>query len=339
MSSAVDSPLPQAAFYYPGPMWSSDSWIKSATLFFDKIALLVPDYMKDRPHRLDPAIAAGLEDAGLLTILSPERLVDKAATERLAAELADVIASGVLDDLPAGGAFAELSMSRLGYAGDHDLAHMIFEELQRRGLARRSEDGVSIPLHPMVRSLVLVMLAQILKAGGPAAGLDLNPATDKPEVLRALSELIGATAPAGPGAVVQVDLEFVAPDLSSVPVDELLDFRARHGAEYKAYARGLRSIVRDLDGADPDQRAGILADRREALDATADVLRRGPLKDIVTTGAMALGVVAGIAGIAEGSTVSGAAGAAAALWGAAASAPRSSPEHFSYLFALRREMP
>jgi hypothetical protein len=42
--------------------------------------------------------------------------------------------------------------------------------LETRGLARGSEDAVSIPMHPMVRSLVLVLLAQILKEGGASAG-------------------------------------------------------------------------------------------------------------------------------------------------------------------------
>jgi hypothetical protein len=33
--------------------------VKSLALFFDEIALLVPDYMRDRPQLLDPAIVAG----------------------------------------------------------------------------------------------------------------------------------------------------------------------------------------------------------------------------------------------------------------------------------------
>jgi len=44
-------------------------------------------------------------------------------------------------------------MSRLGYYGDDSLARMIFEELKKRGLAKDSEDKVSIPMHPKVRSL------------------------------------------------------------------------------------------------------------------------------------------------------------------------------------------
>jgi hypothetical protein len=61
--------------------------------------------MRDRPQFLDPAIVAGLEDAGLLRILSPEALVDDKAAEQLASTLADVIASGALDELPDTGPF------------------------------------------------------------------------------------------------------------------------------------------------------------------------------------------------------------------------------------------
>jgi hypothetical protein len=39
----------ELAFYDPNPMLSYGDWIKNLILFFDGIALLVPDYMKDRP--------------------------------------------------------------------------------------------------------------------------------------------------------------------------------------------------------------------------------------------------------------------------------------------------
>lgn len=325
---------PQTAFYYPGVIWRSGDWIKSLLLFFDKVALLVPDYMKDRPLRLDPAIVAGLKDAGLLVILSPEELIDKAATERLSEEMTSLIVAGALDNLPPYGEFAELSWSRLGGVGDPGLAQMIFEELQDRGLALPSQDGYSVPLHPMVRSLVLVLLAQIVKQAGPRVGLDLCPATDAPQIQRALSELVSSVAPAGPADVVEVDLEFVAPDLSAVPIDELLDIRRRHAGAYQAYARNLRGVVRELRSTEPAERASILADRRAALDEAANALQRGPLRDLATGAVMAIGLTAGVAGILEGSEISGALTVLATL-GAGVAAGRQQPGAFSYLFAVR----
>lgn len=333
----VTERLPETAFYYPGVIWQSSNWVKSLALFFDQVALLVPDYMRDRPMVLDPAITAGLQDAGLLTILSPEALIDQAATERLAGSLVDIITSGALDDLPPTSDFAELSWSRLGGVGDLGLAQMIFEELRKRGLARDTKDGVSIPMHPMVRRLVLVLLAQILKEAGPRVGLDLFPATDRPQIQSALGDLIGTVSPAGPADVIAVDLEFVAPDLGAVPMDELLDFRKRHASEYRAYARDLRTVVRDLRSADPGERESILGDRREALKDAAEDLKRGPLKEVAVKGALALGVLAGIAGIVEGSEVSGALSIAATAGGGFASRRRP-PEMYSYLFAARKQL-
>jgi hypothetical protein len=108
--------LPNVAFYYPGPMWRGSDYIKNLLLFFDGVALLVPEYMRERPFELDPAIASGLQQEGLLHILEPEALLDRDATEVLATQLADVIASGALDDLAAIDArpYEELSQSRMG---------------------------------------------------------------------------------------------------------------------------------------------------------------------------------------------------------------------------------
>jgi hypothetical protein len=151
------------AFYYPGPFWYSTGWIKNLLLFFDGLALLVPGYMRDRPSILEPEMAIPLESEGLLHILEPETLVNRRATEQLATALTDIITSGALDPLTKERTkFQELSWSRLGGYGDESLARMILEELKRRNLAQDTKDGVSIPMHPMVRSLVLVLLAQIL---------------------------------------------------------------------------------------------------------------------------------------------------------------------------------
>jgi hypothetical protein len=93
--ASAKSPTRELAFYYPNPMWHSGDWIKNLILFFDGIALLVPTYMKRRPEEVDPAIVVGLKDHDLLHIIRPEKAVDKAATEKLAAALTNIITSGV----------------------------------------------------------------------------------------------------------------------------------------------------------------------------------------------------------------------------------------------------
>ena len=75
---------PNLAFYYPGWIWRDADALKNLLLFFDGIALLVPAYMRDRVHQVDELFTSRLSEAGLLKILEPEELVDKAATEKLA---------------------------------------------------------------------------------------------------------------------------------------------------------------------------------------------------------------------------------------------------------------
>lgn len=84
MSQTANDPLPEVAFYYPEPFWLDGNWIKNLILFFDGIGLLVPEYMRGRIERNDPAIVTGLQEAKLLHIFEPEQLVDKTATEQLA---------------------------------------------------------------------------------------------------------------------------------------------------------------------------------------------------------------------------------------------------------------
>lgn len=270
-----ESALREVAYYYE-PYWGpgQGDWIKSLLLFFDGVALLVPDYMRDRPLLTDHALAQPLADQGLLHRLSPEMLVDQATTEALTDLLDSLLNAGAFDNLDRDAAFAELSHSRLGGHADAGLTEIVLEQLRDRGLARSSEDGVSIPLHPTVRAFVLVVLPQLLRAPAEAAGYALQPASTQPRTLRALLDTLGFGALPTAGHVVAVDLEQVTLDLAPVPLDEVLDFRRQHGAEHRAYARDLRQFVRDLAALDQDARDRAFMDRRESLADSADQLRR-----------------------------------------------------------------
>ena len=271
-----DAASPEVAFYYPGWIWRSDEAVKNLLLFFDGVALLVPEYMKERPGAIVPEIAEPLLDAGLLHILEPEKVVDKPATEKLVGALTDVITSGALDSLGTEHThFRELSYSRLGGFGDAELARMIVEELKVRGLARDTEDGVSVPLHPMVHSLVLVLLAQILVPHGRQLGLVLEPATDRADLVKALTEFLSLPSVPSAGNVVATDMEIVGVDLGSVPLDEVLSYRTAHQKDYRAYRLAIRRFVRDLSLLPPRDRAAALIDRGEEIeDLARDIKRR-----------------------------------------------------------------
>jgi hypothetical protein len=316
-------------------MWHSGAWVKSLILFFDGIALLVPSYMKGRPELADPEIAEELTRHGLLQILEPETVVDKFATERLAAAMTDIITSGALDSLAKEGTdFAELSYSRLGGYGDPGLAEMIHSELKSRGLARDTRDGVSIPMHPMVRSLVLVLLAQLLRPHGGKMGIELSPATDRPEIVNALKELLSLPSAPSAGHVVSVDLEAIGVDLSKVPIDEILSFRLDRLREHRSYVRAVRRFVRDLSLLSESDRMGELSERKQELNAIAQEIRVSARKAWRQPVSFALGLAGAAWTLATGDPIGAILGGGAAAVGVSSD---QKPEvgAYSYLFSAR----
>ena len=70
----------EIAYYYPEPYWlaGEGGWVKSLLLFFDEIAILLPEYMRGRHVIADPTLAGPIEDLGLLRVIEPETFVDEA---------------------------------------------------------------------------------------------------------------------------------------------------------------------------------------------------------------------------------------------------------------------
>jgi hypothetical protein len=240
--------------------------LKNLLLFFDGVALLVPSYMEEAPEIYDPAIVAGLREHDLLEILHPEELVDRNASAGLAEALGQILESGLFDDLPdADPSGASISYSRLGF-GAEDLARPILEELRKRSLAGADLEGLAVQIDYRVRALALTVLAQILRDRGAARGFDLAPATDRPQVQDYFTDLLDLPSMPSSGQVVSLDTAAVGVDLSAVGIDEILEFRAAHGEEYRAYARGLRGTVAELTVApDEEARVALLAERRAEL--------------------------------------------------------------------------
>jgi hypothetical protein len=136
--------------------------------------------------------------------------------------------------------------------------------------------------------------------------------------------------------VVSVDLEVVAPQLETVPLDEVLGFRAEHGQAYQAYARRLREVVRSIAAAPPDEHDRMLNDRRAELREASEALRGGPMRMLGSMGGIGLGIAGGIATALSGDVLTGALSAGAAVSGVT-SLPRRTTTPYSYLFAIRRQ--
>lgn len=83
--------------------------------------------------------------------------------KRMAETVRGLFDNCVFDDLPKEVQFHELTQSHLGCGVDVDLAELLVTELQAKGLAKPCEDGVSIPLHPVVCTTILVIPAQLAR--------------------------------------------------------------------------------------------------------------------------------------------------------------------------------
>ena len=267
---------PEIAYYYPAPYWGMDQVdrVKLLLLFFDEIAILRPRYMAGREIAADPVLAGPLAELGLLRVLEPESFLDQQMTEDLSSALVHLLTVGTFDHLETGGHYQELSQSRMGWDADVDLASMLIEEMAARGLCRPSEDGVSVPMHPEVRTTVLVLLAQFARGAGQRQGLDLHPTTASQESASSLYGTLSRAAMPSAGHVVALDLEAVSVDVSRVPLDELLDFRVTRGQAFRAYARELRRLLTELGPLSESDRTRLLVDRSEELAERAFGLRR-----------------------------------------------------------------
>jgi hypothetical protein len=333
--------MPEVGYYYPEPHWRLEEIdeLKNLLLFFDGLAILLPRYMHGREVAEDPVLAGPLAEQGLLTVLEPEDFVDQQMTEALHEALVELITADAFADLDPTSYYAELSRSRLGWNADVSLSSMVIEELERRGLARPSEDGVSVPLHPAVRKTVLVLLSQLARETGHRHGLDLHPVTSDHSAVDALIEVLSLSPLPSSGHIVALDLEAVSLNLAPVPLDEVIGFRDEHGAQYREYARTVRRTIIELSPLPPDDRSRLLMDRREELADLADSLRRTarrswrrPLANVAVGG-----VGAAWQGAAYHDPIGAALALGAGLLGALGSTPVNAGA-YSYLFQASREL-
>ena len=251
----------------------------------------------------------------------------------LIAAVAELVAQGAFDGLvrPERG-YAELSRSRMGWDADVELSEMITEELIARDLARPSQDGVSVPLHPVVRMTFLVLLSQLARDAGRRAGLSLHPATTSSAAIENLIQVLSLPASRSAGHVVTLDLETVGVNLATVPLDEVLEFREQHGTSYKAYARNVRRLIAELGLLAPDERESLLADRCEELEDLANDLRKTARRRWRSLAALSIGA-AGAAWQAAGLSHDPL-GAALTLAGAALGFAPEEPPAAAYSYVL-----
>ena len=337
-------------YYYPEPFWltGESSWIKSLLLFFDGVAILLPDYMSGRELIADPSLAESLSDRGLLKVLQPEWFVDSELSNRLAEGMVELIVSGAFDGTAANEApFAALSMSRMGFAGlsasrmgsrHRGVFEMIHNDLKERGLALDSEDGVSIPLRYDVRIAYLMLLAQEAREAGRRHGFDLHPTTNGDTADEAIRSFLELPPIPSREDVISFDLATASVDLDIVPLDEILDYRRQYGDEHRDYMVSLRRFIVEITAVDGADRQRLLQQRQAELDDQARRLRRLAL-DAFKTPANAAGFALGLTGaawtLATGDPVPGGLAALGLILGSVPG--RGAGSAYSYIFRAHRQ--
>jgi hypothetical protein len=333
-----DPPALAEVAYVHEPYWdiADGGLIKAMLLYFDAVAVLVPDYIRGRAFREDPALAGPLFDRGLMHELSPESLVNERAASELAAIVDELLSIGAFEDLAGSAPMRELSYSRLGGFGDEEMAQHIIAELRRRGLAGETRDGHSYPIHEAVRSLILAVLPQLIKNSAEAQGFAIQPLVYRPIMLDALTTLLRHPISPSAGAVVTSDMSAFDLDLTDIPLDEVLSFRSEHGELFRRYGRDLRHFVREVSQLKSGEaRSRAMADRHEELRDEASRLRSAASSAWrKRAGSLVLGVAGSAVSIATGSPIGGGIAAASALFGLTRQADTGSA--YSYILQAQR---
>ena len=151
---------------------------------------------------------------------------------------------------------------------------MLWEALQRHGIATPpNADGI-IYMHPAFWAVYEAFLAHSLYDAGLRAGLSLRPATDHVALVNTQNAILDIPGYPSSGHVVEFDLQQVSLDLSHFELDEVLQFREEHGGEYRRYTRDLREFAMAVSRVEGEERRRLMRDRYDALADAADDLRR-----------------------------------------------------------------
>ena len=220
-----------------------------------------------------------------------------------------------------------------------------WRELARRGVAIEADDESSPrKLHPYIWVTFEAFLAYLLQPAGLNIGVDLHPATDDLGLLRETMRLLDVyTVPSrtdvnSRAQVISSDLEQVGLDLSRIPLDDVLEFRDRHGAQYREYMNKLRLFMMEIGSMDDLERQDALATRNaELVDAAEDLRRISRTWWRRPVATMGVGIASAVWTASHGDTASVVLSLLGGIVGSAGLRPRMQGP-YSYLFEARRSL-
>ncbi|MBE4771235.1 hypothetical protein [Streptomyces caniscabiei] len=248
-------------YYASGWIWPHNysGQIKSLLLFFDGVTLSLPAWRF--PDVIDRSVDLGqsLFEKGLLINLPPEESLTPTSSSRLAEGLTQWIRNHPhRDTMPFDReeSLWDTSSEHWGERDDQQIAAagQFVRELQNLGLAHMIDSRWC--LSPDVYFLVLMAYCRSLQEEiAHRSDIVLQPVVDINtsrfaysrqflEDLRGQPSSTTARDPQRTAArVIESDWHEVGVDLSLVPLDEVLDFRAEHGESFRSYAQGLRNLL------------------------------------------------------------------------------------------------
>lgn len=282
----VDIHSRRLALFHPWPQVSArqiSGRIKNILLFFDGMALLAPPALFGSLADDDRSIVETLVESDLFHLLSPSALMDSSSADRIMAFLSRASASfearaqyrftGRPESGPIPGLLDWVGVGNL--TGDVlKYADSLWHELFCRGLAADARASFPRLLHPSIWGTIEALLAYTLRSAGSSSGLDLRPVTDDSAFVDSTMRLWGHSSNAKQAQLIASNLEEVAPDLSDLPLDQVLDFRAMHGAQFRSYMEQLYMLVVDFAAAHNCDQDFALAERYSEIAEAAEDLRR-----------------------------------------------------------------
>lgn len=259
------------AHYYGDWSWGGEltDWVKSLLLFFDGIALVIPEATAEQFIDADPVLAQPLAELGLLRNywpdISAKMNLDSLPTgykeyfERLAE---------VSDRIPGGGKPSESDVDLLLTAiSATGLAEAMVNFGRRVHSAKQRFGDDPSNMRALAVASASMLAAQNIRE------VAIQPVLDNEDAASFVAAIIGSHDN-GRARVISGDLSHVGIDLKAVPLDEVLDFRRQHGPEYRTYSRDVRQFVLELSQLSKAEQESAFMERRAELDEHAEELRR-----------------------------------------------------------------
>ena len=229
--------------YFPSIRVPPTEWFTRVLLYWDSVATIVPAEYLDDPGFLRP-YTSELIDCRLLRAIPPDSVIWKSGARNYSQAFLELVdrhprlVNGVpLSERPTTRIHTDKTGTGLAFA------------LEQRGLARRlagPEHATWFEVEKQTAELLMAYLASIVARSEEH---DTDPITDRPECLAAFEHVRGHDGAAG-GVVNETDpvrthiLRGILPaPAETVSVQDLADFKARHGAALVAFRRTIEQRV------------------------------------------------------------------------------------------------